>query len=95
MRILLIGAGGVGAAAAGIAARRSFFDIFVVADYLFDRASAAAAPGDARFIPAQIDASSAAAVTALCREHEITHVLNPNRPDSFPWCARDRSCERA
>jgi saccharopine dehydrogenase-like NADP-dependent oxidoreductase len=33
MRVLLVGAGGVGAAATGIAARRDFYDRFVVADY--------------------------------------------------------------
>ena len=31
---------------------------------------------DPRFVPAQLDASSAEAVAELCREHEITHVLN-------------------
>ena len=33
MRILMVGAGGVGSAAAKIAARRSFFEAFVVTDY--------------------------------------------------------------
>ena len=33
MRILLVGAGGVGGAITGIAARRPFFDSMVVADY--------------------------------------------------------------
>ena len=33
MRILLVGAGGVGSAAVGIAARRDFFESMVVADY--------------------------------------------------------------
>jgi saccharopine dehydrogenase-like NADP-dependent oxidoreductase len=33
MRILLVGAGGVGGAITGIAARRSFFAARVVADY--------------------------------------------------------------
>jgi saccharopine dehydrogenase (NAD+, L-lysine forming) len=81
MRILLIGAGGVGAAATGIAVRRDFFDHFVVADYDPARASAAvAAVGDPRFRAAQVDASSTQAVTALCREHDITHVLNAVDP---------------
>ncbi|WP_285691269.1 saccharopine dehydrogenase C-terminal domain-containing protein [Actinoplanes sp. NBRC 103695] len=78
MRILQIGAGGVGAAAAGIASRREFFDTFVVADY--DLAKARAALRDARFTAAQIDASDPAAVAALCREHKITHVLNAVDP---------------
>ena len=33
MRILLVGAGGVGSAFTAIAARRDFFDLCVVADY--------------------------------------------------------------
>jgi saccharopine dehydrogenase (NAD+, L-lysine forming) len=81
MRILLVGAGGVGSAATGIAARRTFFERFVVADYDAARAEKAVALiGDARFVAAQVDASSAAAVTALCREHAITHVLNAVDP---------------
>ncbi|SDY71964.1 Saccharopine dehydrogenase, NADP-dependent [Micromonospora pattaloongensis] len=80
MRILLVGAGGVGSAAVAIAARRSFFETMVVADYDPDRARRAVAGLDDRFVPATVDASSADAVTALCREHRITHVLNAVDP---------------
>ncbi|HET6534341.1 MAG TPA: saccharopine dehydrogenase C-terminal domain-containing protein [Actinoplanes sp.] len=81
MRILLIGAGGVGTAATGIAARRDFFDRLVVADYDEARAAAAVATvQDDRFVAARVDASSADAVTALCRAHGITHVLNAVDP---------------
>jgi saccharopine dehydrogenase-like NADP-dependent oxidoreductase len=81
MRILLIGAGGVGAAATGIAARRRFFEICVVADYDLDRARRAVEPlGDERFVATRVDASSAAAVTGLCRAHGITHVVNAVDP---------------
>jgi saccharopine dehydrogenase-like NADP-dependent oxidoreductase len=80
MRILLVGAGGVGSAAVAIAARRSFFETMVVADYDLDRASRAVADRDARFVAARVDASSADAVAALCREHRITHVLNAVDP---------------
>ena len=59
MRILVIGAGGVGSAAVGIADRRAFFEHLVVADY--DPARVAAAlgqvEGDVRFSGAQVDAS--------------------------------------
>jgi saccharopine dehydrogenase (NAD+, L-lysine-forming) len=79
MRVLLIGAGGVGAAAVGIAARRDFHDTFVVADYDLGRAVKAVAGHDG-FVAAQVDASSAEAVAALCREHAITHVLNAVDP---------------
>ena len=43
MRILLVGAGGVGAAFTAIAARRDFFEAIVIADYDPARAEKAAA----------------------------------------------------
>src|SRR6478735_3583652 len=79
MRILLVGAGGVGSAFAAIAARRDFFETIVVADYDVTKAEKAAAQ-DARYAAAQIDASSAESVAALCREHQITHVMNAVDP---------------
>jgi len=79
MRILLIGAGGVGGAFCAIAARRDFFEAVVVADYDLARAERAAAT-DERYAAAQVDASDAASVTALCREHRITHVMNAVDP---------------
>ena len=57
MRILLVGAGGVGAAFAAIAARRDFFEAIVIADYDQARAEKAAA-ADSRYVAAQVDASS-------------------------------------
>jgi saccharopine dehydrogenase-like NADP-dependent oxidoreductase len=80
MRILFVGAGGVGSAAVAIAARRSFFEKLVVADYDLARAERAVAGLDDRFVAARVDASSAEAVAALCREHGITHVLNAVDP---------------
>lgn len=81
MRILLVGAGGVGSAFTGIAARRDFFELCVVSDYDRARAKRAVeALGDDRFVAAQVDASSADAVTALCEEHRITHVMNAVDP---------------
>ena len=77
MRVLVVGAGGVGTSAALIAARRDFFERWVVSDYDLARAEQVVARvGDARFVAAGVDASSAEAVSALCREHAITHVLN-------------------
>ncbi|WP_199512024.1 saccharopine dehydrogenase family protein [Nucisporomicrobium flavum] len=81
MRILIIGAGGVGTAATRIAARRDFYDRFVIADFDPVRAErAVASVADGRFTAARVDASSAEAVAALCREHAITHVLNAVDP---------------
>ena len=67
MRILVIGAGGVGSAVVPIAARRAFFEQIVVADYDPARAERAIArfDGDPRFVAARVDASDAAAVAAL------------------------------
>src|SRR3954469_14607638 len=79
MRILLVGAGGVGGAFAAIAARRDFFEQIVVADYDPARAEKAAAQDD-RYVAAQVDASSRDSVAALCREHGITHVMNAVDP---------------
>jgi saccharopine dehydrogenase (NAD+, L-lysine forming) len=79
MRILLVGAGGVGAAFTAIAARRDFYETVVVTDYDLVRAEKAAAV-DPRFTAAQVDASSAESVTALVREHRITHVMNAVDP---------------
>ncbi len=79
MRVLLVGTGGVGAAFAAIAARRDFFETIVVSDYSLDSAEKAAAT-DERYVAAQLDASSAQSVTALCREHRITHVMNAVDP---------------
>jgi saccharopine dehydrogenase (NAD+, L-lysine-forming) len=77
MRVLAVGSGGVGTSAALIAARRDFFETWVVSDYDAQRAQAVVDRlGDPRFVAAQLDASSAEAVAALCREHRITHVLN-------------------
>jgi saccharopine dehydrogenase (NAD+, L-lysine-forming) len=81
MRILLVGAGGVGSAFCSIAQRRDFFDEIVVADY--DQASAQRAVevvADPRFTATRVDASSAEAVAALVRQHGITHVMNAVDP---------------
>jgi saccharopine dehydrogenase-like NADP-dependent oxidoreductase len=84
----MIGSGGVGAAAAKIAAEREFFDRWVVADYDLQRAERAVREVSERhtsirperFCAAQVDASDADAVSALAREHGATHVLNAVDP---------------
>ena len=87
MRVLMIGAGGVGDAAVKIAAERDFFERWVVADYSRERAEATVASvagrrgdGESPFVAAQVDASDAAAVEALAREHGATHVFNAVDP---------------
>jgi saccharopine dehydrogenase-like NADP-dependent oxidoreductase len=88
MRILLIGAGGVGDAIAKIAATRNFYEIFVVSDYDFARAEKTiewirgrhGAVVAEKFIPAKIDAGNAAVVADLARAHNITHLINAVEP---------------
>lgn len=81
MRILLVGAGGVGSAFCAIAARRDFFEQIVVCDYDLTRAErSVAALGDTRFSAARVDASSADAVADLVREHRVSHVMNAVDP---------------
>ncbi len=81
MRILLVGAGGVGSAFTAIAARRDFFESCVVADYDLARAErTVAALDDARFVAVRVDASDAASVEELVRAHRATHVMNAVDP---------------
>ena len=81
MRILLVGAGGVGSAFCAIAKRRGFFERIVVADYDQARAQQAAdAVDDPRFTATRVDASSEDDVAALIRRHGVTHVVNAVDP---------------
>ena len=81
MRVLLVGAGGVGGAIALIAARRTFFAAMVVADYDGERAAAvAASTGDPRFTSARVDASDSAQVAALIAEHRCDALVNATDP---------------
>jgi len=88
MRILLVGAGGVGDAFAKIIARRSFYEHVVVSDYDLGRAERTIAAIEtrhgaetaARFTAAQIDASDPDVVARVAREHGATHVMNAVEP---------------
>jgi saccharopine dehydrogenase-like NADP-dependent oxidoreductase len=81
MRILLVGAGGVGSAFCSIATRRHFFEAVVVADYAAESAErAVAAVDDPRFSAARVDASSAESVAELVRSSRATHVMNAVDP---------------
>lgn len=92
MRILLIGAGGVGDAIAKIAARREFFELMVIADFDFIRVektiewiSERFGPElAAKFLAAKIDASSASNVVELAKIHNITHIVNAVEPKFLP-----------
>jgi saccharopine dehydrogenase-like NADP-dependent oxidoreductase len=80
VRILLVGAGGVGAAFCSIIARRDFAEAVVVADRSLAAAQRAAAAVGGRSTAARVDASSAEEVAALVREHRCTQVVNAVDP---------------
>jgi saccharopine dehydrogenase-like NADP-dependent oxidoreductase len=91
MRILLVGAGGVGDAIAKIAARRDFFETMIVSDFDLSRAERTIAwitdrHGDqgSRFVAARIDASDPDNVTSVAQEHRVTHVMNAVEPKFVP-----------
>jgi saccharopine dehydrogenase-like NADP-dependent oxidoreductase len=85
MRILVVGAGGVGAAAAAIARRRGFFERLVLADLDVARAEREAARlGDDRIGAARLDASSAEDIAALARAERADLILNACDPRLNP-----------
>ncbi|MEV7107621.1 saccharopine dehydrogenase family protein [Streptomyces atroolivaceus] len=83
MRVLLVGAGGVGTAITRIAARRRFLEHMTVADHDRSRAESAVATlgerGD-RFAALRLDASDPAAVRAALAEHRCDVLLNATDP---------------
>ena len=81
MRIVMIGAGGVGSAAAGIVARRDFAEHVVVADYEETRARTVVDRlADKRLHSAHVDASDSRAVAELLRASKADAVLNACDP---------------
>jgi len=92
MRILLVGAGGVGDAIAKVIARRSFYEHVVVSDYDLARAERTieaiherhGADVAGRFTAVQIDAADPDRVAAVAREHGATHVMNAVEPKFVP-----------
>jgi saccharopine dehydrogenase-like NADP-dependent oxidoreductase len=76
MRILLMGAGGVGSAIAAIAARRGFAEL-VVADYDLARAQRAAGERSAAI---QLDARDSGAVAAAIKAYGCGVLLNATDP---------------
>ncbi len=78
MRVLLVGAGGVGTAFARIAARRRFADL-VIGDHDLARAERAAAASD-RYRAVRLDARDEQATVALLREHSCDVLMNATDP---------------
>jgi len=94
MRVLVIGAGGVGSAFISITARREAFTHLVVADVDLERAQRAVdeavdsgeldAMQQSRLHAEHLDASDEVAVAALARSHKIDVVLNACDPRLNP-----------
>jgi saccharopine dehydrogenase (NAD+, L-lysine forming) len=82
MRVLVVGAGGVGAAFAAIAQRRDVFEQIVMADVASERAAAVGAKlGEVERFPAeQVDASDQAALVELIGRVAPDAVLNACDP---------------
>jgi saccharopine dehydrogenase-like NADP-dependent oxidoreductase len=85
MRIVVVGAGGVGSAAASIAARRDFFEVLVIADIDAARAARAAAKAnDPRITGTHVDASDRLDLAQLLSTVRADIVLNACDPRFNP-----------
>lgn len=90
MKILIVGAGGVGDAIAKILAERNFYETVIVSDYDQSRAArtvewiASRTPEISCFSAVSIDASDAQNVAEVARAHGITHVMNAVEPKFVP-----------
>ena len=85
MRLLVVGTGGVGAAAAEVARRRPFLDAVTLADVDPARAHAVVYRlDDGRFTAAAVDASDSASVAELIRDCKADAVLNATDPRFNP-----------
>jgi saccharopine dehydrogenase (NAD+, L-lysine forming) len=80
MRVLVIGAGGVGSAAARTIARWDLFERVVVADYDEGRAQRAVAGGGDRFAAVKLDARDEQAIIGLIQAERCDAVLNALDP---------------
>jgi saccharopine dehydrogenase-like NADP-dependent oxidoreductase len=82
MRILVIGAGGVGSSIAAIAERRDFFESFVLADVSLERAQEVVDDLEeaGRFSAARVDARNVASIVALAHEVEADVIVNACDP---------------
>jgi saccharopine dehydrogenase-like NADP-dependent oxidoreductase len=80
MRVLIIGAGGVGTAIARTAAKWSLFERVVVADYDVQRAQKAVAGAGDRFAAFQLDGHDERAIVALIKSERVEAVVNALDP---------------
>ena len=84
MRVLVVGAGGVGSAAGAVASRREFVERLVLADVDGKRAARTAVALGDRFGSAQLDASDTAAIVDLAEAEQVDAILNACDPRFNP-----------
>jgi saccharopine dehydrogenase-like NADP-dependent oxidoreductase len=85
VRVLVVGAGGVGSAFAAIAQRRAFFEHITLGDLAAQRAEAVTARlDDERFSAVALDASSVESMVECIRAAEADVVLNATDPRFNP-----------
>src|SRR6185437_7097204 len=85
MRVLVVGAGGVGAAIARAASESEVLEHVVVADLDLERARVAVERcTDARFVARELDASNAVAISELAAHERADVVLNACDPRLNP-----------
>src|SRR6266481_3089088 len=85
MRVLVVGAGGVGAAIARAAAASEELEHVVVSDVDLARAAVAVERcADARFVARALDASNAADITELAQQERVDVVVNACDPRLNP-----------
>jgi saccharopine dehydrogenase (NAD+, L-lysine forming) len=85
VRVIVVGAGGVGAAVASVAARRDFLERLVLADVDAARAQTAVdRAGDPRFAAVAVDASDPSAIEELARAERADAILNAVDPRFNP-----------
>ena len=88
MRVLVVGAGGVGSAFVAIASKRAAYHHITVADIDIAKAQASVAiatnSGDGRIAAAHIDATSEESVTELARQMRADVILNACDPRFNP-----------
>ena len=84
MRVLVVGAGGVGSAIASVAASRDFIEHMVLGDLDPTRAKDAAAKGGDRFTGISLDASDDAAIYEAAKEHKVDVIVNACDPRFNP-----------
>ena len=82
MKVLIVGAGGVGEAIAQMAKPRAWVELMVLADYNLDRAKEVQAKlGDDKRFPVEfIDASKQEMVEELARKHGVNLIMNAVDP---------------